>query len=432
MATDLAREADVSARRPLSDITRTIVRNASALTIAQVFYRIVTLFLSILLARYLGVIEQGRYALVLNFIAIFQAFSDLGIANLVIRDINQERGDPSSLIGTYFRLLLLVNGLLLILAMGVALLLKYDGELFAGIALAGLGMALGGASSAYYAALAARERMKRIARIEILVTLLLAFGSLAVMLSGGRLVWLCAVAALGGAGRLVLLGLAARVPTVHAGNTGKELRALLVAGLPFALHAGMYIVLTRIDVLILERHGSALSLGAYTAATRLTLPLTVFSMMTATALFPVISRAIRTEPSLAWRMVRQAQMGLAGLGLLIAGVTTVWAEPIVVLLFGAEFRDSAPLLRILIWYIPIFSSYQVVSDLLVAAHRLGTVVTIGALCLAINIGANLLLVPDHGALAASWIRIGTELLRCVAFLVLLRFVLHPSSSPGRT
>ncbi len=399
-------------------ITRRVFQNVSALTLGQLFYRLVMLGVSILLARHLGVVEQGAYALVMNFIAIFAAFSDLGIANLVIRDMNQRSVAPAVLLGQYLTILLFVNGLLLAGAIGTALALGYAPRTVEAIGLAGLGMLFTGLSATFYAGLAGMERMKRIALSETVLTLVLAGGMVVVMLTGGRLIALTVVAAVGGITKLALLAWPATrlIPGVRFNFSLTRIGAMLWRGLPFTLHAGLWVVLTKIDVVLLDTLSDDHTLGYYTAATRLTWPLILVSMMTATAIFPIVSRTITTNPALARALVRRAMRWLLLLGLCIAAPISLLSGWIVGVVFGQEFLPAADLLRIVIWYIPIFYSYQVVSDLLVAADRVWGVVLISAVCLVVNITSNMITIPLHGAFGSAWTAIGCELLRCVLFI----------------
>jgi O-antigen/teichoic acid export membrane protein len=406
----------------LAAITRRILNNVSALTFAQIIYRVVSLGMSIALARYLGVAEQGRYGLVLNFVAVFGAFTDLGIANLVIRDMNQQRDRAAELVGSYLSLLAVANTLLVVAAIGTGILLGYETRIIIAVAFASAGMLFGGMSSAFYATLIGRERMKRVAVLEIALTFIIAAGMALVMITGQGLIALSAVATVSGASRLLLFGIPAltMVRGVRLRPDLPRILAMLKRGLPFTLHVGIYVVFTKLDVLLLDRMADTVTLGMYTAASRLTYPLTILSMMTATAVFPVLSRHVRENPALAFRLVRVCSRWLGALGLGIAVTVTLLAEPIVGTLFGHEYLPAAASLRILIWYIPIFSFYQVVSDLLVAADKVWGIVWISLACLVLSVALNLILIPIYSALGAAYTTIICELLRCAALMIFAR------------
>lgn len=403
----------------MASLRNRILNNISALTVAQLIYRGVSLLLSIALARYLGVVQQGVYGQVLNFVAVFGAFCDLGIANLVIRDMNQGNTKPETLAGSYFGLLFFMNTALYIGAVVLAVLLGYDRTVVWGVVLAGAGTAFGGMSSAFYAVIAGRQMMKRVALLQTLVTVTIAAGMITVMASGGGVVALAGIGAVTGVSSLVYYALPARrlMPELRLSFRIGPALALLRRGLPFTLHVGIYVVFTRIDVLILSALSDGFTLGIYTAATRLTYPLTVFSMMAVTAVFPVLSQYVWERPALAYAITRFTQRWLSIAGLAIALVVSLGSSIIVGLLFGAEYAPTAPVLSILIWYIPIFYSYQVVNDLLVAANKVWQLVAISAFFLALSIVLNILLIPRYGAFGPAWTTVVCELLRCIVILV---------------
>lgn len=405
-----------------SGLSRRILGNMSALMVAQILYRAVSLVLSVVLTRYLGVTEQGLYGLSLNVIAMFSAFADLGISTLVIRDMNQDRGTASGLVSTYFGTLLVANLLLSAAAILAAFIIGYETRVIATIALLAIGMLFTGTASAFHAALIGKERMKRVASLEAVVTVVIAAGMLSVIALGGGIISLGIVSAVSGLTRFMIFGRNALrlFPELRFVFDAARTRKMLTRGLPFTLNVGLYVILTKIDVLLLESRVSPESLGLYSAATRLTFPLTMLSMMTATAVFPVLSRTIRESSDTAFAIVRRAMRWLGLIGLGIAIVITLTSPSIVLLAYGPAFAPVSDLLRILIWYIPIFYFYQVVGDLLVAADKVWAVVRVSAAILVVNIVANLLLIPVYGATGSAMTLVGCEFLRCAGLLVTAR------------
>jgi O-antigen/teichoic acid export membrane protein len=407
-----------------------LLGNISTLTLAQIFYRLVSLVLSVALVRYLGLIEQGAYGLVMNYAAVFGSFADLGIANLVIRDMNQDESDPSELVSSYLSLLVIVNAGLLCASVGWAVVIGYEPRLIIGVALAGLGSMFVGITAAYYSVLAGRVRMKRVALIQVFNTLAIAAGMTLVMLSGGTLIPLTAVAAVTGAISMLLHRRPAKtmLPGIRLSLHPGRAYALLVRGLPFSLHVGLYVILTRVDVLLVKALSTEHALGLYTAVTRLTYPMTVLSMMTAVAIFPVVSRYVSENVAVAHRIVRRAMTRLALIGLAAAALIAFQADLVVRLLCGPQFLDAGPVLAVAVWYVPLFYSYQVVSDLLVASNKVWGIVWITLACLLVGIAINLVVIPRYGALGAAWTTVICEALRGAA---LIRYAVRVLDFPRR-
>ena len=70
-------------------------------------------------------------------------------------------------------------------------------------------------------------------------------------------------------------------------------------------------------------------------------------------------------PTMATAERIQTGLSIFSIILLIGVVVSLGAPLIVRVLFGAEYAPTAPVLAVLVWYIPVFYSYQVVNDLLV-------------------------------------------------------------------
>jgi O-antigen/teichoic acid export membrane protein len=94
----------------------------------------------------------------------------------------------------------------------------------------------------------------------------------------------------------------------------------------------------------------------------------------------------------------------------VLGFTIVAAEPIVLLLFGEQFRDAAPALPILMGAFVLISLGHVTGHLVLVLHLQRVLLAYAAAGLVLNVGLNVLLIPSYGFLAAAWVTLATELL----------------------
>ncbi len=85
-----------------------IAKNFSSLIIAQGIYKIFSLLMIILVARFLGAIDFGQFSYGLSFVWIFLFLSDLGLSELFIRDVSSDR----KLIDKYISNILMIKVLL--------------------------------------------------------------------------------------------------------------------------------------------------------------------------------------------------------------------------------------------------------------------------------------------------------------------------------
>lgn len=106
-------------------------------------------------------------------------------------------------------------------------------------------------------------------------------------------------------------------------------------------------------VTILGLRTSAADVGQFGAAQRLTLLAGGFTTLYFYGYVPLASRAARNGSAAIVDLVRRSVVLTALLTLPFAIVATLLAEPIVRIVFGAAYAGAAPVLRILVWTIPI-------------------------------------------------------------------------------
>jgi O-antigen/teichoic acid export membrane protein len=83
-------------------------------------------------------------------------------------------------------------------------------------------------------------------------------------------------------------------------------------------------------------------------------------------------------------------------------VLSLAAEPIIGLLFGAQYRAAAPVLAVQAWC-GFFMVLGITSGAWLMAHRRGVLnLRRNALGMGVNLLLNLWLIPRHGALGAAW------------------------------
>ena len=121
------------------------------------------------------------------------------------------------------------------------------------------------------------------------------------------------------------------------------------------------------------------------------------------------------------RVYRLALKLLVATALAIAVPVTFLASEIVALFWGQGFLpDSAIALRILIWFLPLSFFNGLTQYVLIAVGRQARITLAFAVAALFNVGANLLLVPRYGYVAAAWITIVSEVMLLVPFLLALR------------
>ncbi|NNM32196.1 MAG: oligosaccharide flippase family protein, partial [Gemmatimonadetes bacterium] len=144
-------------------------------------------------------------------------------------------------------------------------------------------------------------------------------------------------------------------------------------------------------------------------------------------LFPICAQyaAHRRWGKLRWTF-RWATAGGIALGVLICGVVQVLGDPLIRVVYTDRYASSAEVLRILFWASPAIYVATVASFLAASIHHdrlaLAAVVTGTAL----NIGLNLLLIPDMGAVGAAWATVAAQSTNALLLVLVVTFGIRTS------
>ncbi len=93
-----------------------IAKNTSYLTLALIIQKVISFSYFTLLARYLGPADLGKYYFAISFTTIFAIFIDLGLANVIIREVAKEGSKAGRLLANILGLKLPLAFLSLLIA----------------------------------------------------------------------------------------------------------------------------------------------------------------------------------------------------------------------------------------------------------------------------------------------------------------------------
>jgi O-antigen/teichoic acid export membrane protein len=368
-----------------------------------------TAAITLFLVRALSTNAYGLFALSLSVGAIATLPSDLGISSSAARFIAEHRGDRAAIadvIASALRLKLAVGATvsvaLALLAGPIASAYGEPGMVWPlrAIAIAVFGQSLMLLFSGAFIAQGLTSRSlglvlsESAAEFGATVTFVLLGGG-AVGAALGRATGYCAGAAIG---VLVVFRAVGGRPRRSARRRGGTRRIMRYAG-PLSAIDWIYTSLHYVDIIIIGALLTATSVAHFEAPMRLI----------AFVLYPGLALASGVAPRLAAherepRSVVPFSTSLRLLLVLYAAVCALlvaWAEPIVVLLFGSDYEESASILRALVPYVFLAGFAPLVSQ---TANYLGVArqrVPIALGALAVNAGLDFALIPTLGATGAG-------------------------------
>jgi O-antigen/teichoic acid export membrane protein len=197
---------------------------------------------------------------------------------------------------------------------------------------------------------------------------------------------------------------------VRVRGTRANWPTLLRLGLPVGIGGLLTLGYGYVDQVIVFQIAGARDAGLYGAVYKIYERAQFLPATLMTTLFPIFVAAREHDPERVSRLFRTAVDYLVLTTLPALAIALAGAEPIVRLLFGAEFADAAPALPVLMATLVVVSIGYLTGYLIVAYQLQRKFVTIAAGALVLNVAANLALVGSYGFMAAAWITLGTEVL----------------------
>jgi len=191
-----------------------------------------------------------------------------------------------------------------------------------------------------------------------------------------------------------------------------------VLPLGFAILASM--VYYKADVPMLRSFKGDHETGLYTAAYKILENLNVIPAVAMAALFPAISRAVVTDRKEAARLhgIALKWLALAGGSSMIVLLVAPWL--ILRLLFGTDYLDAEPILRLLGPAALLTCVNYLETHMLVALGLVRIQMVVSIVLIVFNVGANLYAIPRWGAQGAAFTTILTEIALLCACVPLVR------------
>lgn len=381
----------------------TIVRNVSYLAISMGIGKFSGMIIYVILARYIGPSSVGQYAFAVSFTMLFTAISDLGLNVVIVRTVASDHSKLNHYLGN----IILLRTILSLIAFVVILIVVALSGLSADLSL--LIWIIAGATVfstvglGYRWAFQSEEKLQYESLLSSAEGILLIGGWLVVLSTGYGLIEIAYVR-LGVS--LAICGVGLVIVLRRIGKPSLDLSrpfwiALLATAAPFMIMAVCNRISTNLDTVLLGYLKGDTETGRYNLGYRLAVLLQTMAMIFQLAIYPAIIKAVNTS---AEEFHRVAQRGLRYtiiLAFWIGVITTLYAKPVLTLIYGDHYENVATVLRILIWTNCFMLIATAGTGILFAFHKDRLLLKIILLNLGINLSMNLLLIYPLGAEGAA-------------------------------
>lgn len=390
---------------------QTIAKNTSWLTFAQIIVMLISAVGGILLARYLGAADFGKYGFAISFVTLFAIFSDFGVSQLLINEVSQD----TSLAKKYFDRLITLKIILGIFAFVVILILiqlvEKSPETRTLVLIAALGVIVGSISSLITPIFRAFEKMKYEAYFKIFGSALIFLSIIAVIVFKLKILHVVQFQLLVGiiVGVTSLIFLQKKFFKVSLKFNVTFWIQTLKRSWPLGVSAIFISIYYHLDTVMLGLWKSDQVVGWYNIDYKILMLILAFVGLYYSAVFPTLSKLVKTSLESVKKLGHISLKFMIILSIPVCVTATMIPEKIINILYGDSFIEAAPALQILIWtafFIAINGFYG--NALIVAAHRKTYLkgVGIGA---AINVILNIILIPPFSLEGAAIATVVTEL-----------------------
>ncbi len=362
------------------------------------------LFVGVWVTRYLGPKNLGILSYAQSFVAIFLAFSTLGINTVLVRELVKNPKDKSKLLGTSFALQTVGSVFLLtFLLIGINLsenddftnkiiLLLGSVTFFQSFQVIGL----------YFQSIVYSKVVVIGSVISLAVTSLL---KIALILTESPLIYF--VYAIISETILIAIGLIyfylreneSIRSWFFSKNTAKR---LLRDSWPLILSTIVVSIYMKVDQVMIKEFYDSNSVGQYAAAVRLSEAWYFIPTVICSSLFPAIVNAKGISEKLYYNRIQNLYDFMVYISLSIAIPMTFMSDLIVDFLYGNAFQQTGEVLSIHIWAgIFVFLGVSRGGWILNENLQRYTSLYLGVGMLA-NIALNFILIPKFGILGAAW------------------------------
>ena len=397
---------------------RRIAKNTSSLFIAQFFVSILSLILSIYIARSLGDTIFGKYSFAIVFVSIFTIFSDLGYNTLLIRDVARNKSRANRYLNNIMSIRGVLSVIIFVFIVIIINVMGYPADTKNIVYLFGISALLVSLSDVFRVMFRAFEKMEYEAFIRILITIIKVSLGLLVLFLGYGIIELALVFLLLSVFDLLFTFLIYEKKLMKS-KTELDFgfwRKTIKIALPLGMLSIFGLIYIRIDTVMLSVMKGDAVVGWYNAAYTLVLGFKAIPHLFMNALFPLMSYYYVSSKSSLKISYEKSFKYLLLLGLPIAVGITLLADRFIPLFYGQQFINSIIVLQILAWDVLLIFLCKCSSFLLVSSNKQNFMAIIVAFVALINVILNLFLIPSFGYVGAAIATIAAESFLLIAYL----------------
>mgnify|MGYP002397793733 CR=1 FL=1 len=394
-------------------------------TIIQIISKIIATVLGLLtiaiMTRYLGKSGFGDYTTIITYLTFFATIADLGLTLVTVQLISKANADEEKIIGNLFAFRLVTAVLFLGSSILITIFLPYSNAIKIGIAVTSFSFLFGAFNQILVGVFQKNLQMDRVALAEVVSrTFLFVAVFLVYYLDYGLL------------GVLIVSVLANLVSFLfHFFFSQRFVKTTLLfefgywkqivkQSWPIAVTIFFNLIYLRTDTLILSLIKSSEEVGIYGASYKVIDVLVTVPFMFAGIILPVITRAWSEKNNQFFYKVLQRSFDVMIIFSIpmLAGAFFL-ADPIINLIAGPEFAESASVLRILMIASSVIFVGTMFSHAVIAIDKQKNIIWSYIFVAITALSAYLIFIPKFSYFGAAWVTVYSEVTIALASLYLV-------------
>ena len=397
-------------------IVRSVAKNTGIILTGNFIFRFISLVVTIYLAKYLGVADFGKFNFVFAYLSFFTLTTEFGLPSILIREITQNKDKAAELIGNALSITLLLSSLSFILSVTIIWLISYPADTTFYIYINSISIFFISFAGVYSSIFRAYLRMGYNQVAKVVSRAFTAALILFVIFIGGGLTYIIIIMV---AGELINAFLnysySKRFINPKLKLDINLWKQLFKESFPIALSTMFFVIYTNVDVIMLSLISGDISVGYYSAASKIIVPLGLLASALEMSLFPVISSAAVESKERLSDVYNTSSKYILVLTLPIVVCVSFFSKNIISLIYGPDFMPASIALIILIW-VQLFTLINTISvDALISLHEQKKVTKVSFAGAILNIILNYLLIPKYDFYGSSFATVLTAMIMMLLF-----------------
>ena len=386
-----------------------IAANTTFILAGNVVVKILALFVSVYLARYLGVEYFGEYNFVITYMTFFIFLVNFGLDPILIRNLSRPNSNADHLTSNIFIIRVITSFFSIILSIALIYFLGYPDETIVYVSVLSVILLFQGISYLFESVFHANLKMHYSAIGLIISKSFYSAGAFLLIAMNRTLLDFFYLYIVAEAIRTAVSIYYSRNFIHIKLNIDWNLwKSLFKECLPFIASYALFIIYYRIDILMLSKMEGIFDVGIYSSAYRLVDPILFIPTALASTLMPLMSKEYVND------ILKLKQLYSAGskyILLLMLPLTIAlffFSEVIIHLLYTENYYPAIITFQILALSLVFNSLNSIQNSLLIASNRQKVNTMSIGFCCVLNVILNLILIPIYsynGAAIATLISV---------------------------